>query len=382
MNKTIKVRLEPNNIQKTMMKKSLGISRFAYNWALNKQQENYKENGKFLNNYDMRKEFTIFKSLEENNWLYEVSCDIPKQAIKDAERAFINFFKKKSFYPKFKSKKNNMQSFFQDTFKFKVNESKVYLSNIGWIKLSEKNKIPIGHGKDLHFKNIRITYDKENWYISVGIECENQAFKKFTYGIGIDLGIKDLAICSDGHIYKNINKQSHVKKIEKKKHRLQRILSRKYEMNKKGDSYCKTSNIIKLEKSLLKINHHLRNIRKDYINKITTEIIKRKPSFITIEELNISGMMKNKHLSKQIANQCLYEFIKQLKYKASWYGIELRQVDRFYPSSKICHNCGTIKHDLKLKDRIYKCDCGYIEDRDYNASLNLKDCKTYKVLAL
>ncbi len=153
-------------------------------------------------------------------------------------------------------------------------------------------------------------------------------------------------------------------------------------MNKKGDSYCKTSNIIKLEKSLLKINHHLRNIRKDYINKITTEIIKRKPSFITIEELNISGMMKNKHLSKQIANQCLYEFIKQLKYKASWYGIELRQVDRFYPSSKICHNCGTIKHDLKLKDRIYKCDCGYIEDRDYNASLNLKDCETYKVLAL
>ena len=180
------------------------------------------------------------------------------------------------------------------------------------------------------------------------------------------------------NLFKN-NKTQKVRKLEKRKRRLQRSISRKYLINKKGESCCKTSNIIKSENKLLKLNKRLTNIRQDYINKSTTEIIKRKPSFITIEDLNVNGMMKNKHLSKAIQQQKLYEFRRQLEYKCKWNNIELRIVDRFYPSSKLCHRCGCIKTDLKLSDRIYKCDCGYVEDRDYNASLNLRDAKIYKI---
>ena len=156
--------------------------------------------------------------------------------------------------------------------------------------------------------NPRIKYDGLNWYITVGIEYENSDTLPSNEGIGIDLGIKDLAICSDENTYKNINKSQKVKKLEKRKRRLQRSVSRKYEKNKKGGSYCKTSNIIKREKELLKLNHRLTNIRQDYLHQTTTEIVKTKPSYITIEELNVSGMMKNKHLSKAVASQKFYEF--------------------------------------------------------------------------
>ena len=193
------------------------------------------------------------------------------------------------------------------------------------------------------------------------------------------MGIKDLAICSDGKTFKNINKTQRIKKLEKRKRRLQRSISRKYLKNKKGERYNKTSNIIKSEKRLLKLNHRLTNIRGNYLHQVTSEIIKRNPSFITIEDLNVSGMMKNKHLSKAVQQQKFYEFRRQLEYKCKWNNIQLRIVDRFYPSSKLCHNCGSIKKDLKLKDRVYKCDCGYVEDRDYNASLNLRDAKIYKI---
>ena len=234
---------------------------------------------------------------------------------------------------------------------------------------------------DCKYYNPHVVYDGINWFICVGIEYEDtrQQQDNINDGIGIDLGIKDLAICSDGNTYKNINKMQKIRKLEKKKRRLQRSISRKYLKNKKGESYIKTSNIIKGERKLLKLNHRLTNIRDNYLHKVTSEIVNRKPMFITIENLNVSGMMKNKHLSKAIAEQKFYEFRRQLEYKCKWNNIELRIVDRFYPSSKICHNCGSIKKDLKLSDRVYKCECGYIEDRDYNASLNLRDCLTYKI---
>ena len=222
-------------------------------------------------------------------------------------------------------------------------------------------------------------FDGVDWFITVGIEMEDNKVLPANDGIGIDLGVKDLAICSDGNTYKNINKTKEIKKLEKRKRRLQRSISRKYLNNKKGGSYNKTSNIIKSEKKLLKLNHRLTNIRDNYLHSVTSEIINRKPKFITIEDLNVSGMMKNKHLSKAIQQQKLYEFRRQLEYKTKWNNIELRIVDRYYPSSKLCHNCGQIKKDLKLSDRIYKCDCGYEEDRDYNASLNLRDSKIYKL---
>ena len=191
-------------------------------------------------------------------------------------------------------------------------------------------------------------------------------------GIGIDLGIKDLAICSDSNKYKNINKTQKVKKLEKQKRRLQRSISRSYEKNKKGESYCKTNNVIKKEKLLLKLNHRLTNIRKDYLHQTTSGIIKREPSFICIEDLNVSGMMKNKHLSKAVQQQGFYEFRRQIEYKSAWNNIPVIIADRFFPSSKLCSCCGSIKKDLKLSDRIYKCECGNVIDRDFQAALNLK----------
>ena len=386
MIKTIKIKLKPNNKQQTKMFKFCGAKRFAYNWALAKQQENYKNGGKFINDSVLRKEFTQLKKQEEYKWLYSISNDVTKQAIKDCCIAYKNFFTGKSKAPKFKSKKSDRPSFYVDNVKIKFTSTHVKLENIAtskkknkqklnWIRLCEKNKIPI----DCKYINPHVVYNGLEWFICVGIEVEDSQELPTNNGIGIDLGIKDLAICSDNNTYKNINKTQKIKKLEKKKRRLQRSISRKYLNNKKGESYCKTSNIIKGEKRLLKLNKRLTNIRQDYINKSTAEIIKRKPSFITIEDLNVKGMMKNKHLSKAIQQQKLYEFRRQLGYKCKWNNIELRIVDRYFPSSKLCHSCGQIKSDLKLNDRVYICNCGYIEDRDYNASLNLRDAKIYKI---
>ena len=386
MIKTYKIKLKPNNKQKTKMFQFCGAKRFAYNWALAKQQENYKNGGKFISDCELRKEFTQLKKTDEYRWLYSISNDVTKQAIKDCCIAYKHFFNSISKKPKFKSKRTDRPSFYVDNVKIKFTNNKVKLENIAiskrknrsklnWIRLSEKNKIPT----DCKYINPHVVYDGIDWFICVGVEFEDNLGELNSNGIGIDLGIKDLAICSDKIIYKNINKTQKIKKIEKRKRRLQRSISRKYLNNKKGECYHKTSNIIKSENQLLKLNHKLISIRNDYLHKVTSEIINRKPKFITIEDLNVSGMMKNKHLSKAIQQQKLYEFRRQLEYKCKWNNIELRIVDKFYPSSKLCHNCGQIKSDLKLSDRIYKCSCGYEEDRDYNASLNLRDAKKYKI---
>ena len=239
---------------------------------------------------------------------------------------------------------------------------------LNWIRLCEKERIPI----NCKYLNPRFTYDGLYWYVSIGIEVDDNNNLPSNDGVGIDLGIKNLAVCSDGNTYKNINKTQKVRKIEKKKRRLQRSISRRYEKNKKGGSYCKTSNIIKREKELLKVIKRLTNIRQNYLHQTTSEIIKRKPSFICMEDLNVSGMMKNKHLSKAVQQQCFYEFRKQIEYKSNWNNISVIIADRFFPSSKLCSCCGNIKKDLKLSDRIYKCKCGNIIDKDFQASLKLK----------
>ena len=378
--------LIPNNKQKTKLFQCFGVSRFAYNWALSREQENYKNGGKFISDNYLRKEFTQLKKTKEYEWLNRYSNNIPKQAIKDACDSYKKFFKGYSKFPKFKSKKKSRPSFYVDNIKIQFTDTRVKLEKISnstkknkaklnWIRLAEKGRIPT----DCKYSNPRVTFDGINFWINVGIEVEESTEVPTNNGVGIDLGVKDLAICSDRNTYKNINKTQKIKKLEKKKRRLQRSISRKYLNNKKGDSYCKTSNIIKSEKRLLKLNHRLTHIRDNYLHQTTSEIINRKPKFITIEDLNVKGMMKNKHLSKAIQQQKLYEFRRQLEYKCKWSNIELRIVDRYFPSSKLCHECGCIKKDLKLSDRIYKCECGYVEDRDYNASLNLRDAKIYKI---
>ena len=386
MIKTFKIKLKPNNKQQTKMFQFCGAKRFAYNWAIAKEKENYNNGGKFISDNELRKQFTQLKKQEEYKWLYSISNNVTKQAIKDACMSFKRFFKGQSKYPKFKSKRTDRPSFYVDNVKIKFTNNKVKLEHIAiskkknkaklnWVRLAEKNKIPT----NCKYINPHVVFDGINWWITVGIEYADNTKTPVNDGIGIDLGIKDLAICSDGNTYKNINKTQMIKKLEKRKRRLQRSISKKYLNNKKGDSYCKTSNIIKSEKRLLKLYKRLTNIRDNYLHQVTSEIVKRKPSFITIEDLNISGMMKNKHLSKAIQQQKLYEFRRQLEYKCKWNNIELRIVDRYFPSSKLCHECGCIKKDLKLSDRIYKCECGYVEDRDYNASLNLRDAKIYKI---
>ena len=377
--KSIKVMLLPNNKQKTKLFQYANTARFAYNWAIYREQENYKSGGKFISDNDLRKEFTQLKKQEGYEWLNSVSNNVTKQAIKDACNAYKRFFKGQCKYPKFKSRKKSTPSFYQDNIKIKFSESHVKVEGfseskkqnkqkLNWIKLAERNRIPM----DSKYTNPRITFDGLNWWISVGVEYEDITTLPSSNGIGIDLGIKDLAICSDGNTYKNINKTSKVKKLKKKQRRLQRQVSRKYLKNKKGECYCKTSNIIKSEKELLKITRRLTNIRHNYIHQTTSEIINRKPMFIVLEDLNVKGMMKNKHLSKAIQEQCLYEFNRQIRYKSSWNNIKFIEADRYFPSSKLCSICGNIKKDLKLSDRTYICECGNVIDRDYQAALNLK----------
>ena len=376
MIKSYKVRLEPNNKQAQKFKQFAGAARYAYNWALAQEKETYELGNDFIGDNELRRIFTKHKA--DNTWLYNISSDVTKQAIKDAVIAFTNFFKGRAKFPQFKSRKRNIPAFYQDVAKFRVTDTHIKLEKIAdstrknkkklnWVKLSEKGRIPIAET----YLNPRVTFDGIHWYISVGVEIPDKTTKPINDGIGIDLGIKDLAVCSDKHTYKNINKTERVKQLEKQKHRKQRQISRKYLLNKQGNKYVKTKNIAKAELALLKLNHKLNNIRNDYIHKVTTEIVKREPSFIVIEDLNVSGMMKNKHLAKSIQEQNLYRFREVLTYKAERAGIKLIIADRFYPSSKLCSNCGTIKQTLKLAERVFVCnECGLEIDRDYNASLN------------
>ena len=372
--------LNPNNKQATKLKESAGVARFAYNFALNREKENHENGGKFLTERELRKELTVLKEKEEYKWLNDYSNNIPKQAIKDACNAYVRFFKKQTGFPRYKGKRKSKPSFYVDTDKIQFTDTHIKLEKLttsrkankqklNHIRLSEKSRIPIGN----KYINPRVTFDGLNWYISVGIEVENNEEVPKNDGLGVDLGLKNLAICSDNpNPIKNINKPKEIRKLKKKKCRLQRQVSRKYLKNKKGGSYCKTSNIIKIDKKILKLNHRLTNIRHNYLHEVTTEIINRKPKFIVLEDLNVKGMMKNKNLAEKIQEQCFYEFYRQIKYKAKWNNIEFIEAPRFYPSSKKCSNCGSIKKDLKLSDRVYVCEyCHSVIDRDYQAAINL-----------
>ena len=380
MIKTIKIQLLPNNKQRTRLFQYAGTARFTYNWAISREKENFEAGNKFISDNDLRKEFTQIKKQEGFEWLNAISNNVPKQAIKDAVGAYKKFFKGQCSYPRFKSKRKSKPSFYQDPIKISFTETHVKLEGLSsskkiskqklnWVRLAEKNRIPLG----VKYYNPRIAFDGLNWWISVGIDYEEIYLEPLLDGIGIDLGIKDLAICSDQTVYKNINKEKTIRKLKKKQRRLQRKVSKKYLINKKGESYCKTRNILKLEKELLKWNKRLTNIRQNYLHQTTTEIINRKPKFIVLEDLNVVGMMKNKHLSKAIAEQKWAEFRSQIEYKALYQNTPVIIAHRFYPSSKTCSECGCIHKGLKLKDRVFKCpDCAAVLDRDYNASLNLE----------
>lgn len=368
MKKSLKIRLLPTEQQELLMLKSIGCSRFAYNWALNRCNELYEQGIKY-NMSNIRKEFTQLKKQEEFKWLNEVSNTTMVEAMRNLDKAFKTFFKTKKGYPKFKSKRKSKQSFYvrYDNLYFKKGICNI--EKVGKIKFKTNYNIP-----NCKYSNPYCSYDGKYWYLSFGVEVEeNQTTLNKDLSIGIDLGIKDLAIvnCLDKPI-RNINKTKRVKVLKKRLRRLQRQVSRKYEANRCGNKFVKTNNIIKLEDQIKLLHRKLSNIRNNHIHQATSKIIKLNPYRIVMEDLNIVGMMKNKHLSKAIAEQGFYEFIRQTKYKCEFNGIEFIQVDRWYPSSKTCSCCGNVKQDLKLKDREYVCDkCGLVIDRDKNASINL-----------
>ena len=406
MIKTYRVMLLPNKKQYTKLFQYADAARFAYNWALEKEMTAFRNGEGFVPDGVLRKEFTQFKKTEEGKWLNNISNNVTKQAIKDCCGAFGNFFreynktgikyskkKKERFarigktltvydmkgHPKFKSKKHAIPKFYQDNVKLKISDTHVKVEGfavskkqnkqkLNRIKLAERGRIPTAGS----YTNPRIKYDGEHWWLTVGVEEPDNKIIPAGEGIGIDLGVKTLAVCSDGEKYRNINKTKAIKKLEKKKRRIQRGIARKYEKNREGGSYCKTGNIKKSETKLLKINHRLTNIRQNYLHQATYEIVKREPSFICMEDLNVKGMMKNRHLSKAVQEQEFGEFRRQILYKAERNGIKVIIADRFFPSSRKCMCCGHIKKDLKLSERIYKCECGNEADRDYQAALNLK----------
>lgn len=381
MIKTIKIQLCPNNYQRSKLFQTAGVARFAYNWALGYEKSNYEQGNKFINDIDLRRIFTMEKKSPELSWLNDYSNNATKQAIKDACLAYKRFFNKQGQFPKFKSKRRSKPSFYVDTFKIQFTETHVKLEKLvnsrkanrqrlNWIRLAEHDRIP----SNAKYFNPRVTYDGLNWWISVGVDVPDSSETPTNQGIGIDLGVKDLAICSDGLTYKNINKSRKLKKLAKKKRRLQRKVSKKCQKNKEGGRYRKTRNLIKSEKQLLKVSRKLTNIRHNYIHQVTSEIVNRKPKFIVLEDLNVSGMMKNHHLAKAVQDQSFYEFRRILTYKCEWNNISLIIADRFFPSSKTCSCCGNINHSLTLKDRTFICpECGLTIDRDLQAAINLAD---------
>ena len=369
MIKSFTIKLHPNKQQELLFYKHINCQRYVYNWALNLNNELYRKDKKKYSSTNLGKMLTQYKKQE--TWLNEVSNATLKEAIRNLDKVYTNFYKKRANLPKFKSKKKSKLSFYSryETIKFYEN-NRVNLEKIGKVKY--KSSYNIDFIKETSFKNPHVSYNGRCWVLTFALDVENKIKSLTNEVIGIDLGIKYLAICSDGVVYKNINKTHVVKKLEKRLKRLQRQVSRKYEINKKGGRYVKTNNIKKLEKDIRRIHRRLKNIRVNYLHQTTANIVKTKPYRVVMEDLSITSMMKNKSISKYLCKLGLYEFTRQMKYKCKWNGIEFIQVDRYYPSSKKCSHCGTIKKDLKLSDRRYKCnECGLDIDRDFNASLNL-----------
>ena len=376
MIKGFKTMIYPTKEQADKIIKFCNASRFAYNWAIALEEENYKNGGKFISGYDLTKRFTQFKKQEGNEWLKEISGRALKVAILNATTSYDNFFKGRSKYPKFKSKKRSKMSCATHEGTTIIERKRIRCEKLGWIA-SHKHNIPIGEG--VKYYNPKLSFDGDNFWFSVSVEIgdSNNNDKEKTEPIGIDLGIKTLAVCSNGKSYNKPNIKKHKKKLK----RLQRKASRQYqkmldESKKtkiKFSQLHKSRNLLKLESIIRKEYRKINNILTTNIHTITSELVKLNPSSIVIEDLNVQGMMKNKHLSEKIKEAKFYEFRIQLEYKCKWNNVNLIIADRWYPSSKLCSSCGNRKKKLSLSERIYVCEeCGCVIDRDYNASLNLK----------
>ena len=383
MLKSFKTEINPTEEQKARIRRTIGTCRYVYNFYLGHNKALHDNGEKFMTG----KSFSLWLNNEyiPNNpdkiWIREVYSKSVKKSIEDGCTAFTRFFKHQSDFPKFKKKgKSDVKMYFvrNNPKDCQCERHRLKIPTLGWVRIKEKGYIPTT--KDGYMiRSGTVSVKAGRFYVSVLVEIPDVNIDNSSNeGIGIDLGLKDFAIISNGKTYRNINKSAGLKKLEKQLIREQRSLSRKYESLKKGES-TQRANIQKQKLKVQKLHHKMDNIRTDYINKTIAEIVKTKLSYITIEDLNVKGMMKNRCLSKAVASQKFYEFRTRLKAKCDENGIELRVADRFYPSSKTCHHCGSVRKNLKLSDRIYRCECGYVADRDFNAALNLKDAKTYRI---
>ena len=383
MLKSFKTEINPTEEQKARIRRTIGTCRYVYNFYLGHNKALHDNGEKFMTG----KSFSLWLNNEyipdnpDKTWIREVYSKAVKKSIEDGCTAFTRFFKHQSDFPKFKKKgKSDVKMYFvrNNPKDCQCERHRLKIPTLGWIRIKEKGYIPTT--KDGYMiRSGTVSVKTDRFYVSVLVEIPDVNINNnLNEGIGIDLGLKDFAIISNGKTYRNINKSAGLKKLEKQLIREQRSLSRKYENLKKGES-TQRANIQKQRLKVQKLHHKMDNIRTDYINKTIAEIVKTKPSYITIEDLNVKGMMKNRCLSKAVASQKFYEFRTRLKAKCDENGIELRVADRFYPSSKTCHHCGSVRKNLKLSDRIYRCECGYVADRDLNAALNLKDAKTYRI---
>ena len=384
MLKGFKTEINPTDKQKIKINKTIGTCRFIYNFYIAHNKELYDNGEKFMgsNKFRVWLNNEYIPNNPEYLWIKDAYSKAVTQSVHNAETAFMRFFNGKSNFPRLKKKnKSDVKMYFvkSNPKDCQCERHRIKIPSLGWVRLKEKGYIPTT--KDgFQIRSGTVSIKAGRYYVSVLIDMPDYLkFQLNDFGLGIDLGLKDFAIVSNGKVYKNINKTARIKKLEKQLKREQSCLSRKYENLKKGEVTQK-ANIQKQRLKVQKLYHRIYNIRTDYINKTIAEIVKTKPSYITIEDLNVKGMMKNRHLSKAIQQQKFYELRIKLQTKCKENGIELRIVDRWYPSSKMCHCCGNIKKDLKLSDRIYRCECGYVEDRDLNAALNLRDAVTYRVV--
>lgn len=395
--KAFKTEIAPTREQKEKIIRSIGIARFLYNQyiAYNKKLyrmyqrgllDNHQKHFVSANDFD---KYVNHKLKIELPWINECGSKARKKALVNAETAFKKFFDGLAGFPRFKKKSNqDIKLYFPKNNKgdWTIWRHKLTIPTLKQVRLKEFGYLPVG----AVVISGTVSYVASKFYVSVVVDIDEKSkynkdleasYHTATTGIGIDLGIKKLAIVSNGKTFNNINKSSKVKQLEKRLRREQRCLSRKYESKKKGGKTATASaNIEKQKLKVQKLHQRIKQIREDYENKVIHEIVKQKPRFIAVEDLNVKGMMKNKHLAKAVSAQRFNHLLVKLKRKAEIIGIEFRVVDIFYPSSKTCHCCGHIHKGLKLKDRVYACpECGYKEDRDFNASLNLRDAKKYLV---
>jgi putative transposase len=357
---TFNYRLYPTKKQSVLLDKHFGCTRFVFNYYLNKEQQHYLNNKEdieakrvkgFLNYYDNCKDLTNLK--QEEPWLKEVNSQTLQATLKNLESAYRGFFQKRSKFPRFKSKKSRQSFCIPQHLSIKNN--RLYIP-----KFQEGIKINLHRDLVGEFVTASIVKTKTGkYFVNITVELDIKELPKINTDIGIDFGIKNFLITSNGEVFDN---KHFYKKVESKLKYLQRQASKKV----KGSQNRRKANL-----KVAELFEYITNCKKDYLHKVSIQLI-RENQTIYIENLNIKGMLSNHHLAKSIQEMSWYEFVRQLEYKAKWYGRSIVKIDRFYPSSKTCNNCGYIKQDLTLKDRNWVCPKCHTEiDRDYNVALNI-----------